>query len=318
MTSPKLSLPLLQPNQAQKHVTVNESLLKLDLLVQPTVIAVGLDTPPASPADGDTYIAGAAPGGDWTGQAGALVARQDGDWVFLSPRAGWRVHETSSGLDWLHDGTGWAEVPIAPPVLSSLAINTSPDAGNLLAVRADSTLFTAETDDHRIHLNRAAATGTASLVMETAHTANAEIGLAGNDDVGIKVRASDGTWRQALQVDRETAAVQARVLTSGEIVVADDSTASIPTPWAGGLFAFASIDPTYPQAAHSGLLSYDTGATLALVTLAAGPSVVNTGETVLTGTTGTDGKTSISAQAGALLIENRFGSARTYRYAFLC
>ena len=35
--SPILSLPLLQASQAQKHVTHNEALMQLDLLVQLTV-----------------------------------------------------------------------------------------------------------------------------------------------------------------------------------------------------------------------------------------------------------------------------------------
>lgn len=318
MTSPKLSLPLLQPNQAQKHVTVNESLLKLDMLVQPTVLAVGRDTPPDSPEDGDSYIVGPAPSGAWAGHSEALASWQDGAWVFAAPQAGWRVRDVASGEDWLFDGSAWTARSAMPSVVSGLAINTSADPGNRLSVQADSSLFSAETDSHRIHLNRAASSDTASLVLETDHAANAELGLAGGENLEIKVRASDGTWRQSVSFDRETAAMQARVVLSGAVDIPDDSVASIQTPWAGGLFAFASVDPVYPQSAHSGLLCYDTGATLSLVTLAAGASVENAGGTVLTGTTGPDGKTSIATQDGALLIENRFGSARTFRFTFLC
>lgn len=318
MTSPKLSLPLLQPNQAQKHVTVNESLMTLDLLVQPTVLSVSVDTPPASPDEGDTYLIGATPSGAWSGQSGSIVTWRDGAWAFAAPQAGWQVHETSTGKDWRYDGSDWSDTPAAPLALPGLAINTATDPANPLSVRADSTLFTTETGDHRIHLNRTAATNTASLVLETGFAANAEIGLAGGEDLEIKVRDSGGTWRQAMQISRETAAIQARAVFSGEVDIPDDGAASIQTPWAGGLFAFASIDDVYPQAAHSGLVSYDTGATLALVTLAAGPSVENAGAVPLTGTTGTDGKTTLSAQAGALQIENRFGSGRRFRFTFLC
>ena len=38
--SPILSLPLLQASQAQKHVTHNEALMQLDLLVQLTEFQV--------------------------------------------------------------------------------------------------------------------------------------------------------------------------------------------------------------------------------------------------------------------------------------
>ena len=39
-TSPRLDLPYIQPSQAQKHVTHNESLQRLDALVQMTVLAL--------------------------------------------------------------------------------------------------------------------------------------------------------------------------------------------------------------------------------------------------------------------------------------
>ena len=48
-TSAILSLPYLQPAQAQKHVTHNEALQLLDVLVQMAVIARSLSLPPTSP-----------------------------------------------------------------------------------------------------------------------------------------------------------------------------------------------------------------------------------------------------------------------------
>jgi uncharacterized ferritin-like protein (DUF455 family) len=47
--SARLSLPYLLPAQAQKHVTHNEALARLDLLVQLVLEAVGVDTPPVGP-----------------------------------------------------------------------------------------------------------------------------------------------------------------------------------------------------------------------------------------------------------------------------
>ena len=49
--TPLLSLPLILPNQAQKHVTHNEALHRLDLLVQLTVLDRDRDTPPTLPAE---------------------------------------------------------------------------------------------------------------------------------------------------------------------------------------------------------------------------------------------------------------------------
>ncbi|HHN73529.1 MAG TPA: DUF2793 domain-containing protein, partial [Thermopetrobacter sp.] len=56
MTSPNLALPLLSAAQAQKHVTVNDALSRLDGLVQLSVKDRNLAAPPASPVDGDRYI----------------------------------------------------------------------------------------------------------------------------------------------------------------------------------------------------------------------------------------------------------------------
>ena len=58
--SPRLALPYLQPSQAQKHVTHNEALRRLDLLVQLVVVQFGAEVPPASPAPGAVWALGAA------------------------------------------------------------------------------------------------------------------------------------------------------------------------------------------------------------------------------------------------------------------
>jgi hypothetical protein len=54
--STNLSLPFLQPAQAQKHVTVNESLLRLDAIVQLSVVSATTSAQPGSPVDGAMYI----------------------------------------------------------------------------------------------------------------------------------------------------------------------------------------------------------------------------------------------------------------------
>ncbi|MBL4619601.1 MAG: DUF2793 domain-containing protein [Marinicaulis sp.] len=50
--SPRLSLPYVQPAQAQKHVTVNESFRRLDALTQLTVLSQTIAAEPGAPAEG--------------------------------------------------------------------------------------------------------------------------------------------------------------------------------------------------------------------------------------------------------------------------
>lgn len=52
-----------------------------------------LNTPPASPAAGDTYIVGPSPTGAWAGKADQIAywdaSVSPGEWLFAVPRTGW-------------------------------------------------------------------------------------------------------------------------------------------------------------------------------------------------------------------------------------
>lgn len=105
----KLLLPLLEAAQAQKHVTVNGAILRLDALVQLSVIDRDLATPPGSPADGDRYLVAASPTGAWSGSAGRIALWQDGAWSFLQPRAGWLIFIEDEKRLIAFDGTAFNE-----------------------------------------------------------------------------------------------------------------------------------------------------------------------------------------------------------------
>ena len=68
--TPRLNLPYIAPQQAQKQVTYNEAMKALDRLVQPAVLSRTVATPPGSPAEGDCYLVAASPTGAWSGKAG--------------------------------------------------------------------------------------------------------------------------------------------------------------------------------------------------------------------------------------------------------
>jgi uncharacterized cupin superfamily protein len=63
--SPNLSLPYIQQNQAQKHVTHNEGMRLLDGVVQLSVLSRAQTAPPANPAAGDRYILPSGATGAW-------------------------------------------------------------------------------------------------------------------------------------------------------------------------------------------------------------------------------------------------------------
>jgi hypothetical protein len=109
----KLSLPLLSPSQAQKHVTVNEALVRLDAAVQLTAAARDLTVPPAAAADGTAYIVPPGAVNAWAGQGGRVAVRLNGGWIFLVPQAGWRAFVTAEHRVVVFDGTGWAQDAVA-------------------------------------------------------------------------------------------------------------------------------------------------------------------------------------------------------------
>ena len=82
--TPRLQLPYIAPQQAQKQVTYNEAMQALDQLVQPVVLSRSTGAPPADPAAGDCYLVGPAASGAWTGQEGRLVG-DDGKLVEAEP-----------------------------------------------------------------------------------------------------------------------------------------------------------------------------------------------------------------------------------------
>ncbi|MGN6277180.1 MAG: DUF2793 domain-containing protein [Sphingomonas sp.] len=107
-TSARLALPLLAAGQAQKEMTVNEALTRLDVAVQASAVAGGVDAPPASPSIGQCWIIGNAPADAWSGHAGQLAAWTSGGWRFVLPVEGLAVWVEADAIMWRYRGGAWA------------------------------------------------------------------------------------------------------------------------------------------------------------------------------------------------------------------
>lgn len=109
----QLDLPLLMPSQAQKHVTVNEALMRLDAAVQLRVESSTVLVPPEPSSDGTSFLVPSDAVGPWQDNAGRIAVWSNGGWVYLSPKAGWRAWDESLGGYQMFDGTAWQRDAIA-------------------------------------------------------------------------------------------------------------------------------------------------------------------------------------------------------------
>ena len=182
-----LSLPLILPAQAQKHVTHNEALRVLDVVVQLAVKTRNLTTPPAAPVAGDRHIVASGATAAWAGQVGRIALFEDGLWQFFTPLAGWRAWVAAEDALAHFDGVIWKTMADAPMVVGQMGVSATPDATNRLSVSSPATLLNNAGAGHQLKINKAGVADTASLLFQSAWSGRAEMGLAGSDDFAVKV-----------------------------------------------------------------------------------------------------------------------------------
>ncbi len=127
-----LHLPFLAQGQAQKHVTINETLLRLDALLQLSVESASTSAEPASPSDGQVYILPAGKSGaHWSAMAnGALAYYRDGVWEEIAPREGWRAWARDSDAFLIFTGAAWSKLAGVPAGGAAKALAYKIDAAD--------------------------------------------------------------------------------------------------------------------------------------------------------------------------------------------
>jgi Protein of unknown function (DUF2793) len=201
--SSKLQLPYLDAGQAQKHVTVNDALSRLDVLVQLKAVSRVATAPPGVAVDGTCYLLPAAPTGAWAGQAGKLAMSLAGSWVFLTPQEGFHLWVDDEDVFLVFNGSTWSGfgAPTALQNLTLLGVNATADATNKLTVSAAATLFNHAGSGHQIKVNKGASADTASFVFQTSYSGRAEFGTTGDDAFHLKISADGSTFTEVLVAD---------------------------------------------------------------------------------------------------------------------
>ena len=267
--TPRLSLPYLAAGQAQKHLTVNEALARLDGLVQAAVESRTTTAQPGAPADGDAWILPEGrTGEEWAlHPVGALLRFESGDWIRLPTAPGAVVHVADEGGLVVREPAGWSELSAALKRLQNLerlGVGTTADATNPLAAKLNKALFTARPaseggdGDLRYTLNKETAGDVLSLLLQSGFSGRAEIGLVGDDDLRVKVSADGAAWSEALRVER----AGGRVWAGGAVLGRDAAVNLLPDSGrftgngSNGVFSGAPyVAPSYLQASGGSVLS---------------------------------------------------------------
>jgi hypothetical protein len=190
----RLGLALLMPSQAQKHVTVNEALLRLDAVTQLVLKSRVVSVPPAAPGEGDCYAVPLTGAGAWSGRAGQIAVFTGGGWDFMAPRRGWRAFIEDEGGLFVQNG-GW--LPLGA------------DGGT--TGQAEAARFRAISIDHRLDAGDVSTTvpaipaassvlGITGLVVDPIGGATTfSVGVAGNPDrYGTGIGTGEGSWLRGL------------------------------------------------------------------------------------------------------------------------
>jgi len=205
--TPRAQLPLLAAAQAQKHVTHNDALLQLDALMFARFLSRNVSTPPATPADGDTYLVKASATGAWTGQNGQIAYANGGVWRFAAPFTGLTAYVVDEAKLIVFNGTAFVDYAstLALQNVPLIGVNASADATNKFAVSSSALLFNNIGNGVQVKLNKNAAADTASILYQTGFSGRAEIGLTGDDKFHFKVSPNGSSFTEALCIDNASA-----------------------------------------------------------------------------------------------------------------
>lgn len=217
-----LNLPYILPSQAQKHVTHNEALQRLDALVHLTVLSRTATSAPASAVNGSRYIVAGNEAGLWEGHERDIASYENGSWQFYQPNIGWLVWVADENQLAVWSGDDWEPVTSNSQLnnFDQLGINTNPDETNKLAVKSDSVLFshddvTGGNGSIRQILNKQGTSDLSSVLFQSNFSGRAEIGVLGNDDLTIKVSPDGNSWKNALVIDNANASVEFPQMSNG-------------------------------------------------------------------------------------------------------
>ncbi len=207
-----LGLPLLQAAQAQKHVTVNEALVRVDASAQMVLQSADQTAPPGVASEGDCHGVAAGATGDWAGHDGEVAIRSNGGWVFVAARRGWRAFIVDRGIWAAFDGTFWRDGALAWSVHGAATRHEVIETDHVLSAGATDTVAAA------LPAGSVVVGVTGRVITAITGTLSAwRIGVAGSDNrYGAGIGLSAGAWVRGLTSSPQAYYSDTDLLLSGE------------------------------------------------------------------------------------------------------
>lgn len=172
----RFNMPLLDAAQAQKHVTVNEALVRADVLAAGRVESRSLSSPPATPVDGTAYIVGQGATGDWAGEENAIALFLNGGWAFLPPWTGAKFWVQDDSADAIFADGGWKSSALA------VSLGAAATLATIIEIDHDLSSGTVSTTPAVIP-DKAVVIGiTGRVIAEIVGPSNWSLGVAGSAD----------------------------------------------------------------------------------------------------------------------------------------
>lgn len=235
-----LKLPLLIQSQANKELVHNEALIIIDALLNNCVKSKNITEPPETLVNGDLFIIGSSPTGDFADYANYLAFYFEG-WHFIEPKAGLTLFISTESKIYTYTGTSWVATGgsgvITEPTLPSdfnlsspsdneiikydgttlkwinsnilqnlnkLGIGTSADDNNKLAVSSPYVLLNNAGNSCQLKINKNGSGDSSSLLFQSNWTGYAEFGLVGDNEFALKVSSDGSNWFEVFKCDGAT------------------------------------------------------------------------------------------------------------------
>ena len=197
----KLGLPYIASGQAQKYITHNEALTRLDRLLFISCRSATQTSPPPSSGLEDLYLVPhEAAEGVWQNHSNSIASWNGEDWQYQAPFKGWLIFVEDVSSILVYDGNQWVKSQQGYNDLEYIAINTEVDSYNRISVAADATLFSHEGRGHQLKINKNDIQDTASIVFQSDYKGHAELGLVGTNHMTLKVSENGRDWSEAWQI----------------------------------------------------------------------------------------------------------------------